>query len=110
MREGMDYKTEIVAAGHTIHSEVHVVRLVPNREIELVNDAGLVTFHAVFALRALEPVQCEVVCHMQFKLQNFVLNLARQAIESMAQARLRADLETLRAIISGRADNTAGSV
>lgn len=99
MHEGLSYETESVVAGHTIRSRIEVVRLVQNRAIELDNKSGAITFRALFELTELQPGQTRVVCNLQFGFQKFVLDLARPAIESMAQARLRGDLEALRAIV-----------
>jgi len=99
MHEGLEYETESIAAGHTIRSHVEVVRLVQNRVIELDNKSGAITFRALFELTELQPGHTQVVCNLQFSFQKFVLDLARPAIESMAQARLRGDLEALRAIV-----------
>jgi uncharacterized protein YndB with AHSA1/START domain len=99
MHEGMRYVAESVVAGHSTRAEIEVVQLVPDREIELVNKAGAIAFRVLLQLHEIGRRQTRLECHLELKFQNFVLHLARPAIESMAQARFRGDLEMLRAMI-----------
>jgi uncharacterized protein YndB with AHSA1/START domain len=100
LREGLRYTTESVVAGHVNVSEVEVVRLVPNEEIELVSKSGLVAYRAVFTTYELTSKSTEVVCTLRFEFRNFVLDVARPVIEAMAQSRVRGDLEMLRALLT----------
>jgi hypothetical protein len=100
MREGLHYETtSMLPGGRANVAEIEVKRLVPNREIELVNYAGLVAYQVLYKIVESGPKRCEVTCQFKFEFRNFVLNLARSAIEGMAEARIRGDLEALRAII-----------
>ena len=101
LTEGMKFKTESTAAGRVNKSEVLVTRLIPDQEIELVSETGLITYRAVFKLGPVEPNSTEVLCVLKFEFNNFVLKMARPVLESMAQARVKGDLEALRALLQG---------
>jgi hypothetical protein len=99
MREGLRYETRSLLVGHANLSKVEVTRLVPGEEVELMSESGLIAFRVVFILREVAEETTEVICTLRFEFQNFVLDLARPVIESMAQVRVRGDLETLRILL-----------
>jgi hypothetical protein len=102
MREGLRYEVKgMIAGGKVTASEIEVVRLIPNQEIEVVNYAGLVAYRGMYRLVPRGPHETEVICTLKFEFQNYVLDLARPVIEAMAGARLRGNLEALRAILCG---------
>lgn len=100
LRLGLRYKTESTVAGHVNVSELEVMKLVPNETIELASKSGLIAYDAVFKISERGPDLCEVICTLKFEFRHFMLDVARPAIETMAQARVRGDLETLRAMLS----------
>jgi uncharacterized protein YndB with AHSA1/START domain len=100
MTEGLRYFTENTVAGTTSRYDLEVKQLVPNRRIVLVSEAGLISFTAEYDLDDIPEGGTLVTCQIRFRLQNFVLNLARPAIESMAKARIQADLEGLNIILA----------
>lgn len=102
MTEGLEYETSTAVAGHTNHARIKVERLVPNEEIELVNNSGLIHFRAYFRLHELEPDRTEVICTLRFELMGPIFVLARPVIENMARTRIRGDLEKLRQQLVGR--------
>jgi uncharacterized membrane protein len=105
MVEGLHYEAANTLPGGRINvSEIEVKRLVPNQAIELVNYAGLVAYQATYRFRPIDEGHCEVTCYFKFEFRNYVLKLARPAIEGMAEARIRGDLESLRAIICGKVE------
>ena len=104
MYEGLRYQTKTVVAGRTNEADIEVVRLVPDKEIELNSEAGLIAFRAMYILHDTTDKSCEITCSLRFEFNKLVLYLARPAIEAMAQARLRGDLETLAAML--QADHT----
>jgi|SRR6185369_10583715 len=105
MEVGLRYKTETTVAGHVNISEIEVVRLVPEAEIELEGHSGLISYRCVFLLKKQSAETTEVVCSLRFEFRNFVLDLARPVIEAMAQARVRGDLEMLRALLADGSSN-----
>ena len=109
LKEGLHYRVESMVAGGQVNvSEAEVTRLVPMKEIELVSYTGVVAYKATFRLTEHEG-GTQVVCTLRFELRNFMLDLARPVIEAMAEARIRGDLEALRAIIcDGKATADGG--
>jgi uncharacterized protein YndB with AHSA1/START domain len=102
MQEGLRFQTESMVAGGMVNaSEAEVVKLVPGKLIELVSYNGLVAYRATFTLMPKGTGATEVTCVLKFEFKNYVLNLARPVIEGMAEARIRGDLETLRALTCG---------
>jgi hypothetical protein len=100
LRVGLRFVTESTVTGRTTTANVEVTRMIPREEIEMVNDSGLVAYQALIRVNERGPDACEVVTTLRFELRNFVLDIARPVIEAMAQARLKGDLETLRALLS----------
>lgn len=100
LSQGLRFKTESLVAGGRINlAEVEVTQLVPSERIELVSHSGVVAYRAVFELKTKAPEITEVICSLRFEFNNFVLDLARPVIEAMAAARIRGDLEALRAML-----------
>lgn len=100
LREGLQYEaTSTLPGGLSSSSGIKVTRMVANEEIVLENFAGLIAYQVTYQFRELGARRCEVTCLLKFEFRNYVLNLARSAIEGMAEARMRGDLETLRAMI-----------
>lgn len=96
MTTGLHYQTESALVGDAVQrAEIEVVKLVPNKYVELNNEAGLIAYRVTYDLSPLANGTM-LTCTVQFDVRNFVLNLARPAIESMARSRLQGDLETLR--------------
>lgn len=98
MREGQHFHTESIVMGRVNRAEVTVVRLTPNREIELRSQTGLVSYQAVFSLAAVAG-GTQVTCGLQFELRGLILDLGRPVIESMAKSRVQADLQTLQLLL-----------
>lgn len=96
---GLQYTTKSTVAGQVNVSKVRVVRMVPHEVIELASETGLIAYRVSFQLKEQGPGTTEVVCVLRFEFRNFVLVLARPAIEAMAEARVRGDLQALRAMI-----------
>jgi len=100
MYQGLRYETTTVMPGGLPNvSQIEVIRLQEPNEIELISRSGAITYHARFALAGDAPDQTMVTCHLKFEFNAFVVNLTKTAIESMASARVRANLEALRALI-----------
>lgn len=98
MSPGLVYETETIVAGRPNTSRIEVVRMIPDKEVELVSNSGLVGFRAVYHFVGRGAHETELICELNFAFHNFVLNLARPVIESMAEARIRGDMEMLRAL------------
>ncbi|HSX01995.1 MAG TPA: SRPBCC family protein [Candidatus Saccharimonadia bacterium] len=105
MREGLQYETETVVAGRVNRATITVVRLVPNEEIELISHGGIIVYRADYKLVATGPRQTRVTCRLKFEFRNFMLELTRSTIESMARARIGADLAALRALLADHQDD-----
>lgn len=100
MAVGLTFTTETLVAGRVNTANVVVTKLIENETIELRSTSGLVSYDAVFILKEVDAKTCEVICSLRFELRNFMLDMARPVIEAMAQARIRGDLETLRAMLT----------
>jgi hypothetical protein len=96
MHIGLEYITTTKVLGQVNKSIVRVAEMVPDEAIVLVSDRGLITYRAVFELRFLTHTSCSVICNLRFQFSSLVINLARPAVESMAETRIRSDLEALR--------------
>lgn len=96
MTEGLEYVTTSTVLDHVNRAEIKVVKLVPDHLITLESKAGLITFKASFEITSVRPQHCTVTCHLSFEFSNLIFNLARPAVESLTQARIRGDLEALR--------------
>ena len=103
MRPGLKYVTRTKVAGRINESHVEVVRLVEGREINLRSSTGMIMFEASFVLADVEGGGTNVTCRLEFAFQNFVIQLARSAIEGMAQDRVRRDLTRLDALLCAEA-------
>ncbi len=99
MYAGLEYHTSTNVLGRTNRTTVKVVRLVPGKRIELASVAGLVAFHAAFELSEITSERCSVACNLKFTFSNAIFNLARPAVESITEARIRTDLETLHSLL-----------
>ncbi|MDF2461672.1 MAG: hypothetical protein K0S68_1075 [Candidatus Saccharibacteria bacterium] len=99
MTEGLRYYTENTVAGTVSRYDIEVTELIPNKRIVLVSETGMITFTADYDLVDAPEGGTHVTCRLRFKFRNFVLNLARPAIESMARARVQTDLEGLNIIL-----------
>ena len=101
LREGLIFESESVLMGnHHNVARIHVSRMLENEEIEMVNEAGAISYRAMYRIIANSPQECELICTIRFEIHNFVLDLARAAIESMARTRLQHDMERLRELIA----------
>ena len=98
MHEGMIVPMKSVVMGKQIESSMEVVRLVPGKDIELLNNTGAVPYRAVYRFIP-EGDRTEVVLWCQLEPQSRVFALARPLIESLAKARLSGDLEMIKALI-----------
>lgn len=100
MIENMLFETETIINGQSVKANVEVVRLVPNIQMELLNRSGGITYRALWRLLSERPNETELICMLQFEFNSFTLDLARPVIESMAEIRLKARMETLRTLLS----------
>jgi ribosome-associated toxin RatA of RatAB toxin-antitoxin module len=105
MHEGMLFETASVVLGQTIKSLVEVKHLVPNQEIELVNNTGAITYWALFRFIETSPDHTEVTFTIRFEFKSIVLNLAKPTVEATAANRTKGDLEFLRGLMLGSADD-----
>lgn len=99
MQPGLTYDTKSRVAGRINAAHVEVVSLIPDELIELVSKAGIIQFEAVFRLDDALSGGTEVTCALHFRFRNFVMDLARPAIEGIARDRVRHDLETLAGVL-----------
>jgi uncharacterized protein YndB with AHSA1/START domain len=99
LRPGLQYETESVVAGHIIRAQIQVGRMIPDEVIEVANAAGAIRYEAMYLLRDAGDGGTVVQMVIHFRFRNFVLDLARPAIEAMAHSRLQADLEMLRLVM-----------
>jgi ribosome-associated toxin RatA of RatAB toxin-antitoxin module len=99
MHVGLEYFTTSDVLGQVNKAKVKVVDMIPDEAIVLESAATLITFRAAFQLKELEPKTCTVICNLRFEFSKVVFNLARPLVESMAEERIRGDLETLRDIL-----------
>ena len=98
MHEGMIVPMKSSVMGKLIESSMEVLRLVPGKDIELINNTGAVPYRAVYRFIP-EGKKTEVVLWCQLEPQSRVFQLARPLVESLAKARLSGDLESLKALI-----------
>jgi hypothetical protein len=99
MQVGLTYDTKSRVAGRINAAHVEVMNLVPDEAIELRSKAGIIQFGAEFRLDDAAGGGTNVTCALSFKFRNFIMDLARPAIEGMARDRVRHDLETLAALL-----------
>jgi hypothetical protein len=102
MHEGMIVPMKSLVMGKPVESSMEVVRLVPGKDIELLNNTGAVPYRAVYRFIP-EGAQTEIVLWCQIEPQSRVFQLARPLIESLAKARLSGDLASLKALIEAEA-------
>lgn len=100
MREGMRYQTVSIVLGQETKFDIEVTRLVPNKQVSIVNSNGALTFEATYLLVPVEADKTNLECKIDFMLDGFTLNLAHPVIEAMATARIKGDLETLRSLLA----------
>jgi ribosome-associated toxin RatA of RatAB toxin-antitoxin module len=96
MQVGLEYTTKSSVLGKINKSTVRVVEMIPDESIVLDSLAGLIKFRATFQLRELTPGSCALTCSLKFEFSQAVFDLARPVIESIAETRIRTDLEVLR--------------
>ncbi len=101
LKENMLVETESIVVGQKVVSNFEIVRLVPNKVIEMVNNSGSITYHAMYQLLSESPDESEVICTLRFEFNGFILNLARPIVEGMAESRLRNNMEALQALLRG---------
>jgi hypothetical protein len=95
MSVGLKYFTESLVVGTVSRYDLLVAELVPDRRIVLISESGIITFTSEYELIDGADGGTEVTCVLRFAFKNFVLNMARPAIESMAKSRMQTDLELL---------------
>lgn len=100
MEKGKKFRTRSIVAGREIVSETTVEELRPNEEIVLSNVTGTVPYRSQYILRSLSRTKTEMICQLEFELRGLTLNYAHKAVESMAHARTKGDMEALNAILS----------
>jgi hypothetical protein len=99
MTPGLIYSTVTHTMGRSNEATVHVIEIVPDEAIVLESRAGIVTFHATFQLKTLSARRSAVSVHLRFSFSRALFNLAQPVAEAIAESRIRADLETLRALM-----------
>ena len=97
MRTGLYYTTETLVLGRTNRSDIIVNKLVPERLITLQSQSGLVEFTAEYHLAEAAGSGCCLTLYVQLSFSKAVFNLARPVAQAVAEARIRGDLENLRA-------------
>lgn len=95
MEPGLKYETRSRVAGRINAAHVEVANLVSDREISLRSKAGIIHFEAMIVLEDAARGGTDVTCILHFRFHNFVMDLARPALEGMARDRMKHDLETL---------------
>ncbi len=100
LEKGMQYQTETILAGHVIQAYVEITRLIPNEAIEFTSESGALSYKALFTFQDIDGGHTQVSCTLQFQFRSFVIDLARPVIESMAQTRVRGNLESLAVLIA----------
>ena len=101
LEENMLVETESIIVGQKVVSNFEIIRLIPNELIEMINNSGAITYHAMYQLLSESPNETEVICTLRFEFSGFILNLGRPIIEGMAESRLRNNMEALQALIGG---------
>lgn len=99
MHAGLTFSTETRMLGRVNQSEITVRELAPGRLIVLESETGLVSFLASYNIIEMGGSHCRVVCNARLTFSKAVFNLARLAIEAVAEARIRGDLEALRSLL-----------
>ncbi len=100
MHEGLLFKSTSIVLGQKNHSVVEVVKLDPDKTIEIKSQSGAIPFVARYDLASLGDQSCEVMCVLEFEITGITLKFALPVIQSMAKARLTGDLETLKALLA----------
>jgi hypothetical protein len=98
--ENMLIETEANVLGQRVISKLEIVSVMPPISIEMVNNSGAISHRTMYRILPMGPSKTEVVCMLQFTFNSFVLNLARPLVEALAEGRIRANLETLRALLA----------
>ncbi len=107
MRVGLQYETKSRVAGWINVSQIKVVRLDRAEAIELRSASGIIHFDATFALADAEGGGTDVTCTLEFRFKNFIMDLARPAIEGMARDRVNHDLKVLAEMLCSEDDHVA---
>ncbi len=100
MKEGLIYTAKSVSTGQMSISTMTVTKLVPNKQIDLQNDSGLIVYNASICLEPLNGDSTRVWCAMDFSLASNVLEDARSVVEEMAKARILGNWEVLKQFIA----------
>lgn len=98
MHEGMIFSSASTTFGQPSEASIEVRRLVPNQEIELINNTGAVSYRAIYRLIPDEG-RTEVVLWLQLEPNSRLVDMAAPMLESVTASRLQGYLETLRDLV-----------
>lgn len=98
--ENMLIEMESVVGGEVVVSNLEIVSMVANKSIEIVNNSGVVSYRLMYQLLSHSPDVTELVCVLQFTFKKFSMDIARPAIEAMAENRIRSNLESLKILLN----------
>lgn len=107
MKQGLRYKTQSLGVGRVNEAVVVVEQLIKNRALVLTSDSGIISFKTSYVFRETALGTSELTCNLSFDLKRVTLKFAQPVIESMAKARIKGDLETLKALIEHHPTNLA---
>jgi hypothetical protein len=102
MYKGLVYTSTSVTAGQMSRSRIEVTEFIQDHEVQLTNNAGVITYYMLVLFEPLTSTRCRVTCKMQFSLSAGLLDEARPVIESMAEARVRGNWEMLKSMLAKR--------
>lgn len=97
--ENMLIGMESIVGGKPVISNLEIARLVPHQSIEMINNSGIISYRLMYELLSHSANETELICMLQFTFKNFAMDIARPAIEAMAENRIRGNLESLRILL-----------
>jgi hypothetical protein len=100
MKEGMQFTSKNIVVGQENVARITVEKLIPNKEIQMHSDTGIIAFKVRYELLETDNNQTRLVCSLRFELTGIALNFAHGVIESMAKTRLKGNFETLRELMA----------
>jgi hypothetical protein len=95
LKEGSTYKTTSVVLGVRINAKNEVTKFVKDKELELINNTGMVKYRASFKLSP-KPHKTEVACSIVVSSDSHAYAFATPVLKLLARRELQIDLQSLK--------------
>jgi carbon monoxide dehydrogenase subunit G len=95
LKKGMTYTTNNVVLGMKLNANNKVVKFIKNREIELINETGLVHY-CVNYLVVPKGKWTQVVCTTAVSVDANYFSFAKPVLKLLAQRELQTDMQALK--------------